>query len=1015
MKDRKFLPLLLLVFFILGNSENIFASVSNIKICALRISFQEDDNDATTGNGKFLLSEDIGDTICQSFRIDPPPHDREYFKDHIKSAANYFSHVSKGNVLIDTLNSEVYPLTNNTSYELSHKMDYYHPFLKEDSIDIRLAELFEEAILLADEDVNFSRYDVVVIFHAGVGQDFAILLDPTPYDIPSAFLNSNDLNGGIAVDNSTFVVSEGIILPETQNHILYPNWDEVFPGASTPCEYQIGLNGTFAFMMGFYLRLPGLYDTETGETGIGKFGLMDQGSANLNGLIPAVPSAWERVFLGWEEPTVAMENQIVNLQHVESGSDTTIWKVLINSYEYFLVENRYANVRPEVSLDSIQYRIYLETGEKEWPSIFPLIRDTLGATFSENGVLMSVPRYDVGLPGSGLLIWHIDESVIFPNLPYNSVNVNRERRGVDLEEGDGAQDLGYVSQMFGANVDIGWFFDPWFAGNEGFWDLNPEYPEDDEKRVGFTNSTNPSSKSNDYAYTGISIDSIGPAGEVMNFRIKLEDGVRRLPISFPYVNSLPFPLFKYSDNGYYEIIFHADSIYILTEKDGNFSRPFDRYYDNPPNANIIPPIISSSDMIVSYTQNGEIVVLNIDDNYEIDLIKKWDLSEVQLTSNIIEKNNRIYAGSDNCLLNLSLDSDDSLFTEANSEIIRIAASNNNIFVSAKDGEIYQVQNKPFKIVEVENIKDEPIGDMAIGYLNNNEFDDIVICTEDKIHLLIDITTEEDTSFSYSLPKGYYPYPVLSDIDNDNQVELIVASEREIYAFTGQLILESSFPIPIPTQYSSRYFEPNILTSDINGDGNLEIITSISKIGIVAFDRFGNMLEDFPKCIPNHISFSNILINSQNGTEFITVGFTRENNCSLFRILISDLHISESGWLCYGGSPDRKYFYEAKSKPPDITSESLLDKDRTFNWPNPVKDNSTYIRFFPNKECEVSINIYDLAGDFIKKFENSSPMVGDYNEIEWDVSNIESGVYFAVVRAEKGSKTDSKIVKIMVIK
>lgn len=76
---------------------------------------------------------------------------------------------------------------------------------------------------------------------------------------------------------------------------------------------------------------------------------------------------------------------------------------------------------------------------------------------------------------------------------------------------------------------------------------------------------------------------------------------------------------------------------------------------------------------------------------------------------------------------------------------------------------------------------------------------------------------------------------------------------------------------------------------------------------------------------------------------------------------------------------------------------------------------TRIRYFPNKSCEISIDIYDLAGDFITSFKDSDPLINVYNEIEWNVSNVESGVYFAVVKATSGSKTDSKIVKIMVIK
>ena len=49
----------------------------NIRVCALMVSFQEDDKESTTGNGKFL--SEIEGTDCEFYHVDPPPHDRAYF------------------------------------------------------------------------------------------------------------------------------------------------------------------------------------------------------------------------------------------------------------------------------------------------------------------------------------------------------------------------------------------------------------------------------------------------------------------------------------------------------------------------------------------------------------------------------------------------------------------------------------------------------------------------------------------------------------------------------------------------------------------------------------------------------------------------------------------------------------------------------------------------------------------------------------------------------------------------
>jgi len=63
-------------------------------------------------------------------------------------------------------------------------------------------------------------------------------------------------------------------------------------------DINIGLHGTEILLSGYLLGLPALYDTETGKSKAGVFGLMDQGSNNANGLVPIKPSAFERILLG---------------------------------------------------------------------------------------------------------------------------------------------------------------------------------------------------------------------------------------------------------------------------------------------------------------------------------------------------------------------------------------------------------------------------------------------------------------------------------------------------------------------------------------------------------------------------------------------------------------------------------------------------------------------------------------------------------------------------------------------
>ncbi len=1003
----------------------------------MRVAFQPDDDPVTTGDGQFLTSASLP---CDNFPIvDPAPHNNAYFKDHLKALANFYRHASRGKVVIDTLQSEVFPVDNSAVYQLPHQMAYYHPFLEKDSIDIRLTELFVEAVHLAteDSDIDFSKYHLVVVFHAGVGQDFELFLDPTPYDIPSAYLNPGDLvnyYAAVGLPADYLPVDRGIILPESQNHLFYPNWEDVFGGAEIPCDYQIGLNGTFALMMGYFLGLPGLYDTETGRTGIGRFGLMDQGSANLNGLVPSFPSAWEREFMGWDMPVFANGYQNVKLPHAESGSDTTLWRIPINDNEYFLVENRYNHVRPGVYLDSIQYKIYVDNGEKDWPALLPLIFDSIGAEFSTAGIFLGVPRYDVGLPGSGLLIWHIDQSIIDANIAQNRVNADRNHRGVDLEEGDGAQDLGYESQLIGANVDNGWYFDPWFAGNEGFWDMNPDYSQDDLKRVGFTDYTNPSARSYDGAFTGIAVDSIGPADSVMSFRIKDSYYLEGFRTHSSMISNLQlFPVNFDSTDSYNELVVTDKwATQIIAEDTTEKYGIYEYYTFNESGDLIMSRTLGYGEHFTLSCQNGSDYLFCITkSSFEKDalFIYKYsingdgtinsDVGQIvpgtHLISNICTFQNELFF----CMLDEASNNYFLVKYLPNSNAVESQNLQFPIYQFVSDGTVLLgdthagsiVQIKPTTLETEVLVPDLKMGSAVIGlaYLDENDQIDLVINYPDQLHLIRDFRSATPVSYYYN--SNFDSTLAFGDIDGDGRVEILAKNEREIFAFNETLVLESNFPISVPNQHSDKSFAPHLLTSDIDGDQILDIVVTLEDIGILAYNYRGRLIAGYPRALPNSQSDQSVLMENAKGTFLLTAN--RDGN-RLIGLYLTDQPLSPDAWYCSSGNPCQSFFYSKKSQSSMVTGNGLLNKKKTFNWPNPTKNDRTAIRYYPNADCNIEINIYDLAGDFITSFKDSHPLVSDYNEIEWSVGGVANGVYFAVVKATSGSKTESKIIKIMVI-
>ena len=167
--------------------------------------------------------------------------------------------------------------------------------------------------------------------------------------------------------------------------------------------------GVFAHELGHTLGLPDLYDTSGGSQGVGNWCLMSAGSWGTTtnpGDTPVHVSAWCKSKLGWITPTQATSDTSLTMPPIENSPNSVVqllnnpggvdWVFYAHSGtgEYFLLENR----------------------EKT--------------------------KFDNGLPGEGLLIWHVNETVTCTN---QANNLNNGNTLVYLEQADGLRylDLGY--------------------------------------------------------------------------------------------------------------------------------------------------------------------------------------------------------------------------------------------------------------------------------------------------------------------------------------------------------------------------------------------------------------------------------------------------------------------------------------------------------------------------------------------------------------------------------------------
>ena len=121
----------------------------------------------------------------------------------------------------------------------------------------------------------------------------------------------------------------------------------LLPEGESQEGFELSVNGVMMKLFGNWLGLPDLFDTQTGRSGIGRWGMMDQGSGNVFALVPAMPEAWSRAYMGWVVPdTIWATADIETLEVKRFGVSSDAPEILllpITETEYYLIENRAAD------------------------------------------------------------------------------------------------------------------------------------------------------------------------------------------------------------------------------------------------------------------------------------------------------------------------------------------------------------------------------------------------------------------------------------------------------------------------------------------------------------------------------------------------------------------------------------------------------------------------------------------------------------------------------------------------
>jgi M6 family metalloprotease-like protein len=959
-------------------------ALSSWRILAIRVEFPREtpDDPTTTGDGTFDLRtfEEARQSYC--FPYDTPPHDRHYVEWHLQALATYYRTVSDGAI---GLSYEVYPREIRGAYRLPHRMVEYGNGRTEEEVNRKLVELFRDALIVADstegEALDFSSYQSILVVHAGVGFESGLALN----DIRSAFIRAEDLDrylgDGVRVDRGQTIIRDGWIIPEAITR-----------------DGTGGLNGTMARFFGHQLGLPGLSNFKDGLPAVGGWSLMDVGSflqgpeidavaplrpadcsfrqgARFVGFVPPHPIAWSKIRLGWIQPIDVTRNTTLSIvaTDIERASPKAV-RVPINDHEYLLLENRQTRLRPD-----------------QFPTV-TLSGDSIG-------VWVSVREgYDAYIPGSGILIWHIDESVVAAHRDDNAINDDPLHRGIDLEEADGYEDI----------------------GNPSFERIDQiEGSKDDPFYVGGTTSFGPV-KGYDRHDTGIMIEIMSPPADTMTVRITFN---RNRP-GWPKTE---FPSFQRNAPRAADLDGDRKMEIVAASVEGTLS------------------IVSLDGTIASVATGDSIhfspILTDVDDDDRPDVIiggdralSAWSLKDLS-----------------HPLWEISLPSPPTASpVAADDEIIVGTRGRSLLRIDGRRGRVLSQEETPDEIVgfAVADLQDDgrsdiitvfrsgyvqpvgggagsPVGPPVAGDLNGDGIPEVVtIAEEGTLGIFWRETVRQIPTGPGILPAvlppptsriGFRPTtsPALGDLDDDGYLEVVVGGDGVIGAWRFNGIPQAGFPVSLPFRDDVGPIRSSPILVDLDRDGRAEIVLGTDSGLLYAVNGWGKIVPGFPLVALGPISSSPAIADLDDDGRLDLVALTEDGTLHIWDL--PQVDPSLTGTLVFWGTEGGNNAGTSSTRslhPPRVLEGSLLSN--AYCYPNPVDGTDrVFLRFFLRRPAmKVNVRVFDAAGDqvFEENFQGFS--TNAENEIPFPVG-LPSGFYLCRLEAFGNGEDAEAFIKVAV--
>jgi hypothetical protein len=614
----------------------------------------------------------------------------------------------------------------------------------------------------------------------------------------------------------------------------------------------------------------------------------------------------------------------------------------------------------------------------------------------------------------GVLIWHIDESVIRAEKSNNAINADPLRRGVDLEEADGAQDIGRTDtdQQIGLS-STGGPYDFWWSGNNYSVITDTDTLQLYQNRFG--PQTTPATHSNSGGATFLAFDQFSDQDPVATLRLRKvtpENSWVRLVVEHTLAGAQNYAVNKSQNSAYPPSLGYlhgiSDTVLVIpsaqhlvagTLTNGNWSTQ--ELLNAPPQQ----PLFSDP-IVVGEASNA---------NTSAD-IRAWTYQQGQWT---LEWQNSAPATrgfvSQRDPNQLDLDGTTQQITLSDG-VISTPFSTPQQRTPLRNGSEAILANNRLEIIRSNDSKEIQLSagsqrQYVGSYFYTSAQTGYYVLTDQQ--LWVTAPNASDSNLRLITESKSLSWPAIVDLDQDERLDMLVtqASGKALWGYTHQGSVLNRFPLEAPS--GVRFWGPP-LVADLTGDQQLELLipgTDGYSYALYAYTLNGIPLDGFPLTVGGI---------SQADQQPIHPVLDASRNMLWAVSPQGDLkgwEIPQLGEVAWSGhydpNTDSNKMSVFSSNQPVEVSNRLLIPDETYNWPNPANDH-TYFRFQVRESAEISVIIHTLSGEKVDELRYDA-LEGASQEIHYSTASLSSGVYYVMIKAQNGNQSDHETLKLVVVR